>query len=72
MHQQKEISQTAISQSLVNGEFAFPFAERVPLDVWMMHIILAGLRQGNNSIRLGITEFAPVEVNFKLTQIDFS
>jgi len=55
----------------VNGDFSFPLAERVSLDVRMMYVILAGFRQGNNSIGLGITEFAPAEANFELTQIDF-
>jgi len=71
LDQEEEISQTAISESLVNRDFSFPLAERVSLDVWMMHVIRAGLRQGNNSIGLGITEFTPAEANFELTQIDF-
>ena len=71
MYQQKEISQTAISESLVNGEFSIPLAEGVSLDVWMMHVIRAGFRQGNDPIGLGITEFTPAEANFELTQIDF-
>jgi len=71
MHQQKKIPQPAISESLVNGNFPFPLAERVSLDMRMMHVIRAGFRQGNNSIGLGITEFTPAEANFELTQIDF-
>lgn len=71
MHQQKEVSQTAIRQSLVNGDFSFPLAERVSLDVWVMHIVVSGLCQGNNSIGLGITEFTPSKANFKLSQVDF-
>ena len=37
----------------------------------MMHIISAGLRQRNDLIGLGITEFTPAEPDFKFTQVDF-
>ena len=70
LYQQKEISQATSGQSLADRKFAFPLAERIPLHMWMMHVIRARLCQRNNPIRLGAVEFTPAESNFKLAQID--
>jgi hypothetical protein len=56
---------------MIEGDFAFPFAERLSLDVRVMYVICAGLRQRNDLIGLGITEFTPAEPDFKFTQVDF-
>ena len=70
LHQQKGISQATSGQGLTDGKFAFPLAERIPLHVWMMHVIRARLCQRNNPIGLRAVEFNPAESNFKLPQID--
>ncbi|EDL59780.1 hypothetical protein PM8797T_31368 [Gimesia maris DSM 8797] len=71
LDQKKEIPQTALCQRLIEGDFAFSFAERVSLDVGMMYVVRAGFRQGNDPIGLGITELTPAEPDFKFTQVDF-
>tara|TARA_R100001132_G_scaffold8340_1_gene7807 strand:+ start:1449 stop:1841 length:393 start_codon:yes stop_codon:yes gene_type:complete len=71
LHQQEKIPQTALCQSLGDGEFAFSFAERLSLDVRVMYVICAGLRQRNDLIGLGITELTPAKPDFKFAQIDF-
>ena len=55
---------------MIEGDFAFPFAERLSLDVRVMYVICAGLRQRNDLIGLGIAEFAPAKTDFKFTQVD--
>tara|TARA_R100001480_G_scaffold36947_1_gene49671 strand:+ start:1212 stop:1445 length:234 start_codon:yes stop_codon:yes gene_type:complete len=45
LYQQKEISQAALCQCLTDRDFAFSFTERVSLDVGMMHVVRAGLRE---------------------------
>ncbi|WP_417377889.1 hypothetical protein [Gimesia sp.] len=70
LHQQEKIPQTALCQSLGDGDFPFSFAERVSLDVGMMHVICAGLRQRNDLIGLGITKFTPAKPDFKFTKVD--
>ena len=56
---------------MIEGDFAFPFAERLSLDVRVMYVICAGLRQRNDLIGLGITELTPAKPDFKFAQIDF-
>lgn len=68
--QQKEITDTSLGQSPADRDLAFPLTKGIRLHVRMMDIVISGFRQGDDPVRLWLSELTPAEPDLKTAQID--
>jgi hypothetical protein len=70
LDQQKEITDPPLGQSPADGDLTFPLTQGIRLYVRMMDIVVSGFGQGDDPVRLWLSELTPAESDLETAQID--